>query len=92
MKRPKKPRAVQIDRMFRRLLVGDVGTINSFKFHLLLGARTSSSATRRQSRRLFASLIADEDVRAPSKNLQLTTRNFLGYRFEAFDELLESLV
>jgi hypothetical protein len=36
--------------------------------------------------------VADEDVRAPSKNLQLTTRNFLGYRFEAFDELLESFV
>ena len=36
---------------------------------MILGARTSSSATRRQSRKIwFASLIADEDVRVPSIN------------------------
>jgi len=39
--------------------------------HLLLGARTSSSATRRSRADLFASLIADEDVRAPSNKLHI---------------------
>ena len=39
--------------------------------HLLLGARTSSSATRRIRADLVASLIADEDVRAPSNKLHI---------------------
>jgi hypothetical protein len=37
----------------------------------MLGARTSPSATRRSRADLFASLIADEDVRGPSNELSL---------------------